>query len=136
MQGYRHRRGKLLTGIWIGLVLILILSGGWELGFEWRAQGPARLATELARNSARIQQVLGNPIIGSRFIRGSLIADGGNGNADLYFQIKGPLGQGTLNEWAQQGAGKWHICGLTFKPDPRRSELVLVDEAYTHCERE
>ncbi|MGA9463753.1 MAG: cytochrome c oxidase assembly factor Coa1 family protein [Terracidiphilus sp.] len=136
MEPIRRRQSKFLKAVLIWFVLTLILLGFWGMDFERRAQEPAELATQIAFRSAQIRQALGDPLRGSKFIRGNLTVDKGNGNADLYFRIKGSSGVGTLYEWAQESAGRWQICGLNFKSDRLRDEVTLVDDAHTHCERE
>jgi hypothetical protein len=68
--------------------------------------------------------------------KGRILASRGDGNADLTIQIRGPLGRGKLDEWAQEKNGTWHICGLQFESSRSPTSVTLVDESSTHCERE
>jgi hypothetical protein len=69
----------------------------------------------------------------SRLAKGRLFTNRGNGSADLTIQIRGPLGSGELNEWAQEDAGKWKICSLQFRSSDGSTSVKLVDESLAHC---
>jgi hypothetical protein len=71
-----------------------------------------------------------------RFTRGNLVANNGNGTADLSIQIYGPVGGGTLLEWAQEDAGKWHLCSLLFRSSDVSTSITVVSDASTQCDRE
>jgi hypothetical protein len=72
----------------------------------------------------------------SRLAQGRIFTNRGDGNADLTVQIRGPLGRGKLDEWAQEENGTWHICGLQFESSDGSTRIPLVDESLTHCEPE
>jgi len=116
--------------------LLLVLAAVWILKFERQSRAPLALAAQTARGSARMRQLLGEPMRVSRIGHGRILANRGDGNADLTVQIRGPLGRGKLDEWAQEENGKWHICGLDFEPNDGSTRITLVDESVTHCERE
>jgi hypothetical protein len=80
--------------------------------------------------------VVGQPLNTGRFVKGYLVSKDGNGNADLTIPIHGPLGHGTLLEWAQEDKGKWHICSLLFRSSDASTTARLVSDISTHCERE
>ena len=126
---------RVMVGSVIGF-LLLVLAGAWILRFERQSQAPAALAVRTARSSARVKQLLGEPIRVSRIAKGHILAIRGDGNADLTVEIRGPLGRGKLHEWAQEENGKWHICGLDFESSDSATSVTLVDETLTHCERE
>jgi hypothetical protein len=128
------RKIAILTVSAVGL--IVLLGCLWFLSLSIRAQAPARLAASRARSSAEVRQVIGQPLNTGRFVKGYLISKGGNGNADLTIPIYGPLGRGTLLEWAQEDEGKWHICSLVFRSSDASTTTQLVSDASTHCERE
>jgi hypothetical protein len=119
----------------IGL-LLLVLTGAWILRFEGQSRAPVALAAQTARSSARMKQLLGEPMRVSRIAKGRILSNRGDGNADLTVQIRGPIGSGKLDEWAQEENGKWHICGLEFEASGGSASVTLVDESLTHCERE
>ena len=134
-QNFLMRRG--LLAIMAGCAVLVIAAGlisVWR--FERNARVPIRVAMHVARNSAELQTAIGTPMQVEPLARGDLIADRGNGNADLMVRIKGPKGRGVLGEWAQEVAGQWHICSLDFRSQDGVIRLTLVDEASTHCERE
>jgi hypothetical protein len=108
-------RPTVLLSLTTGVALLLVLVGIWILMFERQARAPVALAVKSARSSAKIQQLPGEPFRIDRLVKGRLVSNGGDGNADLAIRIRGPLGQGTLGEWAQEGSGKWHICTLVFQ---------------------
>jgi len=83
-----------------------------------------------------MKHLLGEPMHVSRIVKGRILSNRGEGNADLTVQIRGPLGRGKLDEWAQEENGKWHICGLEFELRGSSTGITLVDESLTHCERE
>ncbi len=116
--------------------LLLVLVGAWILRFETQSGAPVALAVRAARSSARVKQLLGEPVRASRIAKGRIVANRGDGNADLTVEIRGPLGRGKLDEWAQEENGKWHICGLQFESSDNATSVTLVDESLTHCERE
>ena len=120
----------------VSAIGIIVLSGcAWFLTFIIRAQAPVRLAENKARNSAEVRLAIGHSLKTERFIKGYLVSKDGNGNADLTIPIYGPLGHGTLFEWAQEEKGKWHLCSLVFRSHDE-STTVLVSDTLTHCERE
>jgi hypothetical protein len=119
----------------IGL-LLLVLAGVWILKFERRARAPVALASRTARSSARVRQLLGEPMHVSRIAKGRIFTNRGDGNVDLTVRIRGPLGRGKLDEWAQEENGTWHICGLQFESSDGATSIMLVDESLTHCEPE
>ena len=119
----------------IGL-LLLVLAGAWILRFEHQSRAPVALAARTARGSEKLRQMLEEPMRVSRITHGRIFTNRGDGNADLTVQIRGPLGRGRLDEWAQEENGKWHICGLEFELRGSSTGITLVDESLTHCERE
>jgi hypothetical protein len=124
-----------LVTFMIGL-LLLVLAGAWILRFERQSRAPVALAAQTARSSARTKQLLGEPMHVSRIAKGRILSSRGDGDADLTVQIRGPLGRGELDEWAQEENGKWHICGLGFESSGGSTRITLVDESLSHCERE
>jgi hypothetical protein len=126
---------KIMVATVIGL-LLLVFAGVWILRFECQSQAPVGLAARAARSSARVKQLLGEPMRVSRIAKGRILTYRGDGNADLTVQIRGPLGRGRLNEWAQEENGKWHICGLEFESSDDLTDITLVDDSMTHCDRE
>jgi hypothetical protein len=121
-----------LSGIGVSLLLACL----WFLSLPIRAQAPIKLAASKARSSAEVTQLIGQPLNTGRFVKGYLVSKDGNGNADLTIPIHGPLGYGTLLEWAQEDKGKWHICSLLFRSSDASSATQLVSDTSTHCERE
>jgi Cytochrome oxidase complex assembly protein 1 len=117
-------------------LLLLVVAGAWILSFERQARAPVALAARIAQSSARVRQLLGEPMRVSRIAKGSIISHSGEGNADLTVQIRGPLGRGKLDEWAQEENGKWHICGLQFEPSDSSASVTIIEESLTHCEPE
>ena len=121
-----------LSGIGVSLLLACL----WFLSLPIRAQAPVKLAASKARSSVEVTQLIGQPLDTGRFVKGYLISKAGNGNADLTIPIHGPLGYGTLVEWAQEDKGNWHICSLLFLSDDASTATQLVSDTSTHCERE
>ena len=119
-----------------GIGVILLLGCLWYLSLPIRAQAPVKLAASKARSSFEVTQLIGQPLDTGRFVKGYLISKAGNGNADLTIPIHGPLGYGTLVEWAQEDKGNWHICSLLFLSDDASTATQLVSDTSTHCERE
>ncbi|MGD0858867.1 MAG: cytochrome c oxidase assembly factor Coa1 family protein [Terracidiphilus sp.] len=126
---------KVIVASIMGLLLI-VLAGAWILRFERRSRAPAALAARTARGSARMKQLIGEPMHVSRLAKGRVFTNRGNGSADLTIQIRGPLGRGELNEWAQEDTGKWKICSLQFRSNDGSMSIALVDGSLTHCEPE
>ena len=118
------------------VLLLLVLAGAWILRFEHQSRAPVALAARTARSSAKVRQMLGEPMRVSRIAEGRILANRGDGNADLTVQISGPLGRGKLDEWAQEENGKWQVCGLQFESSDGSTSITLVDESLTHCEPE
>ena len=119
-----------------GIGVILFLGCLWFLSLPIRAQAPVKLAAGEARSSAEVTQLIGQPLNTGRFVKGYLVSKDGNGNADLTIPIHGPLGNGTLVEWAQEDKGNWHICSLLFRSSDASTATQLVSDTSTHCERE
>jgi hypothetical protein len=118
------------------VLLLLVLAGAWILRFEHQSRAPVALAARTARSSAKVRQMRGEPMRVSRIAEGRILANRGDGNADLTVQISGPLGRGKLDEWAQEENGKWQVCGLQFESSDGSTSITLVDESLTHCEPE
>lgn len=131
-----QKRIKLAAGLSIGVGLLLVIVLLWVLHFEHQAQNPASLAVKVAGGSEGIRKYLGSPIRFSRFARGRLITEGGNGTADLTVYVRCPLGQGSLSEWAQENSGEWQICSLVFRSKDDTTRITVVDDALSRCERE
>src|ERR1700722_13026790 len=130
----RVRKNAILAVAVMGI--LFLLGCLWFLGLTIRARAPVRLAASEASSSAEIRQVVGQPLNTGRFVKGHLVSKDGNGNADLTIPIHGPLGHGTLLEWAQEDKGKWHICSLLFRSSDASTTTRLVSDISTHCERE
>lgn len=119
------------------LTLVFLLGGIWTVIFQNRAKEPVRLAADLAEGSAGVRQAIGVPLKTGRWIRGNLTTKRGEGNADITIPVHGPLGQGILQEWAQEDAGKWRLCSLLFRSEGQISaSITLVSDESTHCDRE
>jgi hypothetical protein len=118
------------------LVAMVSLIFAWELRFQRRVEAPMSLALTATRRSTEINRLLGAPLRASRIAKGRCVCDGLNGTADLTFQNQGPLSRGTIIEWAQEDTGRWKVCGLEFKMSDNSKAITLVDETFTHCERE
>jgi hypothetical protein len=119
-----------------GIGIILLLRCLWFLSLPIRAQSAVKLAASNASSSAEVTQLIGQPLKTGRFVKGYLISKDGSGNADLTIPIHGPLGHGTLVEWAQEEKGNWHICSLLFRSSDASTSTQLVSDTTTHCERE
>lgn len=119
-----------------GIGIILLLGCLWFLSLPIRAREPVKLAVSNASSSAAVTQSIGQPLNTRRFVKGYLVSKNGNGNADLTIPINGPLGHGTLVEWAQEDRGHWHICSLLFRSNDASTTTQLISDTSTHCERE
>lgn len=131
-----RKKSKAFAGVVAGLFLLAIIVGAWIVRFELKAQGPLAVAARTAKSAPKLRLLLGEPMHVSRLVKGNLISGGGYGNADLIIQIRGPLGNGTLYEWAQEEHGRWYICSLDFRPNPDSITTSLSDSDAKHCERE
>lgn len=132
----KRSKNVIPKGLAVGLALLLSVAGTWIVRFERRAREPVRLATSVARRSAEVRHLIGEPIHVGRWAKGNLVANHGEGTADLTISIHGPLGRGTLLEWAQEDAGKWRLCSLLFRSNDVSTGTTLVSDASTHCDRE
>ena len=54
------------------------------------------------------------------------MATSGDGNADITIPVYGSLGRGVLEEWAQEGAGKWRLCSLVFHSGKHNSITITL----------
>jgi hypothetical protein len=116
--------------------IVLVLASAWIARFEYRLRPPVALAAKAARKSQEIRQLIGEPMHVSRIAKGRLLSNRGSGSADLTIQIRGPLGRGTLDEWAQENKGRWHICTLQFLSNGNSIPIALVDGSLTRYEPE
>jgi Cytochrome oxidase complex assembly protein 1 len=130
------KRRRALAAVAVCAVTVIGLGLLWVWRFERNARAPIGVAMDVARSSARLQKAIGTPMRAEQLARGNLVGSGGFGTADLMVRIAGPNGRGTLSEWAQESAGEWHVCSLSFHPRDGGQDLTLVDDATTHCERE
>jgi hypothetical protein len=117
---------------------LVIAFGGLALGsflfvrFNQTVQAPMALAANLAQSSTVVRSALGEPLRFGRLPRAKVRGN----NARLGIGISGPLGSGTLIEWAQQTSGQWHICSLVFRRGDGSGSVDLVDSETTRCEPE
>lgn len=128
------RRNALILGCGLAfpmaaLAILLYFRGSGQ------RRAIADAAIYQAQGSAQLIGMIGLPIEPGWPVRGRVLTRNGNSNADLRVPLSGPRGKGTLLEWAQQDAGKWHICSLQFHSSTG-VELTLVDPAGSHCEAE
>jgi Cytochrome oxidase complex assembly protein 1 len=130
------KRRRLLASVAVWAVIVIGLGLTWVWRFESNARAPIGAAMSAAMNSAQLRQAIGTPMQAEQLARGSMVGSGGYGNADLVVRIDGPNGRGTLSEWAQEVAGKWQVCSLSFHPRGGGADMMLVSDSTTHCERE
>jgi hypothetical protein len=135
MKMYFFSRRVILAISTTGL-LLLAFTCAWIFRFQRQTMKPVALAVNAARDSVKVRQLLGEPLLTSRFTRGSLLSSRGDGNADLVIRVRGPLGRGILYEWAQEGSNQWHICSLLFESADGSISIPLVEDSSSHCERE
>jgi hypothetical protein len=133
---YTFNRRAVQVFLVLGVFLLIVIVGFWNFRFERRIRAPIALAARTAHGSSEVRHVLGSPTRVGRFAKGNLNSGDGNGNADLAIPVYGPLGRGTLLEWAQEDAGKWSICSLVFRSSDGLTSIPLVEDSSTHCERE
>ncbi|HEV2215788.1 MAG TPA: cytochrome c oxidase assembly factor Coa1 family protein [Terracidiphilus sp.] len=136
MKRVFSKRRRVLTAVATGAVVVIGFGLTWAWRFETNARGPIGAAMQVAQSSAVLRMAIGTPMRAEELARGSVVASGGNGTADLVVRIDGPRGRGALDEWAQEVKGQWHVCSLTFEPRNGGAEVTLVDDATTRCERE
>jgi Cytochrome oxidase complex assembly protein 1 len=122
--------------LWAFFIATICLILAWELRFQKRIRAPLSMAITAAHRSTEVNQLTGAPMKAGLLANGHFVGDDLNGTADFTFQIRGPLGRGSLIEWAQEGSGRWNICSLRFRLSDNSKVITLVDDAYTHCERE
>jgi Cytochrome oxidase complex assembly protein 1 len=129
------RRGLVRGLAFFVVTVCVVILALWYLSFVNESQAPVRLALRTATGSAGVLKALGGEPIQKRYVTGHVISGPDYGNADLTIHVAGPDGQGTLFEWAQNGFGGWHICSLMFK-GPTGTEMTVVSDTTTHCDRE
>ena len=108
----------------------------WVVVFLNRAVAPVRLAVNAAQASSEFRNAVGQPVKTGVFVRGNILSSNRFGNADLTIPISGPQGEGTLDEWAQQQAGKWHLCSVVYRSKDGQTQIVILPEESAPCERE
>ena len=137
MSEVRGRRSKPLRNALIlapiALFPFLLLGALFVFRSTGQKRAVADSAIYLAQSSPKVAALIGLPIEPGWPVRGRLLENSGDGNADLTIRLNGSRGSGTLNEWAQRSQGKWQICSLSFRPDGG-SPLQLADPAQAHCE--
>jgi hypothetical protein len=138
VESRRMKQPKNIVPIGLAAVLALVLSIAtiWIVSFQSRTREPVKLAADVARASAAVRHLIGEPMKVGRWTKGNLVADNGDGNADLTIPVYGPLGRGILLEWAQEDTGKWHLCSLLLRSNDVSTSITLVSDASTHCDRE
>ena len=94
---------------------------------------PRQMAISLAKISPSLFVTLGQPLAFGRFPVEKLQSASGQRNAHLTFSVSGPLGSGTLVEWAQQSGSQWRLCSLVFHPDFGSRTFDLVDTERSGC---
>jgi hypothetical protein len=124
----RARRGLALVVAFGGLAL----GGFLFVRFNQTVQAPMALAANAAQSSTVVRSALGEPLRFGRLPRAKVRGN----NARLGVSVSGPLGSGTLIEWAQQTGGQWRICSLAFRPNDGSGSVDLVESETTRCEPE
>jgi hypothetical protein len=119
-----------------GVLGILLVAGATKAS-RWISDSrkAAQPAIEAAKRSPDVTNVIGEAIVPGRFVTGSILSDGTNGNADLTIPVIGRRGSGKLIEWAQQSEGHWNLCSLVLRLADGR-EVIVLSDANTTCERE
>jgi hypothetical protein len=136
LQRARSNWRKILAGLAVVFVLIAIVACFQVSRFEMRTSVPLSLAVKAATGSPQFERAVGTPIDVARLIKGSIVADNGNGTGDLITPIRGPRGSGELREWAQEANGKWRICSLSLRLSGQSKDIELIPDAHSTCERE
>jgi hypothetical protein len=122
---------------WRGVVLSLLIAIACMVVLHHflATRRVAQVAIETAQDSHLLDQVIGTPISMARFVHGRILEGSDGGNADLEIPVHASRGRGTLFSWEQRGRSSWHICSLFFRSS-RGTEIVIVPDETTHCERE
>jgi hypothetical protein len=130
----RLRRNALILGL-VFLFPLIILSALFLFRRSSLQRSAADPAIFDAQSSASMVALLGVPMQPGWPIHGTLTTSRGSGSAKLQIPLAGPHGKGILLESARQNHNKWRVCSLIFRSQDG-SELVLMLDAKSHCERE
>jgi hypothetical protein len=132
-----NRRSKFLKGLWL-VVAILLSATSLSLAYlrMTMKQHIATVAVRRANESVLLRKQLGSPIKQGYFVSGRIVGAGADsGTADLSIPVSGPLGEGTLILWSQNGLVGWHVCSLVFRSQSGQ-EIDIAADAEAPCERE
>jgi hypothetical protein len=128
-------RRNLLILCTVGLFPLLAVCALFFFRDSGEKRAVAEQAVYAAQTSPAIAAEIGLPMQPGWPIRGRVISQKGDGNADLQIPLNGNRGRGMLIEWAQQSQKRWRLCSLEFRSESGK-RFTLVDAAGTHCEAE
>jgi len=128
------KRGS-LRWLWFllggALVVVILCCGGIGL-LVYKGLGiikesePYRLAWQQVRQHPRVIEKLGEPIEEASFPTGEIHIENGGGEANLFFQIRGPKGEAQVQSQCRRVRGNWGgTVTVTFEEDKERLQLQL-----------
>ncbi len=117
------------------VILPILLCGGCIAGIFFSVLGfikgsdAYKLALERVQQSAEVQAQLGQPIEDATvFPVGNIEVNNGEGEAVLFFSIKGSKGGATVVAEGDATGGVWHFDKLVVTCDADGTEIDLSDE--------
>jgi hypothetical protein len=123
----KNRTRNILIGVGVFLVTMIFMMAILTTMFtnSWAYKN----ALIIAKSNLELKSKLGSPIEkNSYFIGGSIVTNGGKGNADLTIPIKGSRGKGTLMVFANKSQGTWSMDTLLFIDTNNKDTITLLNE--------
>lgn len=84
---------------------------------------------QLISVSPTVQGAVGTPMKAKFFVTGTIEVTGSSGQADIAYDVSGPLGVGTVYAVASKSSGQWTFSKLEFKFEGTGFRIDVLEEA-------
>ncbi|MBX3413725.1 MAG: hypothetical protein KF708_13625 [Pirellulales bacterium] len=126
---------------WLWFVPVVLLStgcfcclgcGGLFFGVlqSLKSSEPYQMTLAHVQSDPEVIELLGEPITDDGyFVGGNISVENGDGNATLYFKVKGPNGTAGVSSNAVRETGQWRLTYVEVAPDDGSDPIVWPPEA-------
>jgi len=117
----------ILLGI-LGAILFIAFSASIVFFVMKLMKGDAyQLSLSSVTVNAEVKEVVGEPIIPSWYVLGSVNTNGPDGSASLQYSIKGPASSGKVYVYATKTVGEWRLDRVVVSVDSSDKRITVVE---------